>query len=84
MPLPPSTCLPIAPSKFFAFEYFNGEGEDGSQVLRADPSINVDSPTYRGMMPCASNPQCHKALFLMDPTNVEPPLTHHGPASFQA
>ena len=78
--------MPIAPSKFFAFEYFNGEGEDGSQVLRADPSINVDSPTYRGTMLCASNPQCHEALFPMDPTNVDrtPPLTHPGPAPFQA
>lgn len=77
--------MPIAPLKFFAFEYFNGEGEDSSQVLRADPSINVDSPTYRGTMLCASNPQCHEALFPMDPTKwTPPPLTHHGPAPFQA
>ena len=77
--------MPIAPLKVFAFEYFNGEGEDSSQVLRADPSINVDSPTYRGTMLCASNPQCHEALFPMGPTNVDPPpLTHHGPAPFQA
>ena len=41
----PSTCATIF--KFFSYTYFNGPGEDGRQVLRADPSVDVSSTEYR-------------------------------------
>ena len=44
----PSTCATIF--KFFAYDSFNGPGEDGTSVLHTDPSVVVGSPLYYGLL----------------------------------